>query len=248
MEHEIIHDRELVRRYVQGSLDVAMRESFEDHYVGCEACQESIAWETELHGAMRATAAEDTARAQNVVRAGLFAFLARQSAWRRGLVLAATAALAIVPFAGWQREHAAHQETRARADLPVTHGADGVTQPGINTPLFYLDATRGASDQTTRLPTPTTPTPVILVMELDDTGVFADHRAVLEYDSEVLWRQDGLVANAFGAFVITVPPGYWNAGAYRLRLEGLRDAAPPVVVGDYRFEVAPAMPSSTRGD
>ncbi len=235
MHHTTIQDHELIRRYVQGSLDVAMRERFEDHYVGCVACQDAVAWEGELHAAMFATAAEETARTETALRAGLFAFLVRQTALRRGLVLTATLALALVPLLGWQRERAAHQATLERVNRAPRPAS--VTAPVINTPMFYLTAARGSESAASRIPVPAAGVPMVLVMELDSTG-FTDHRAVLERGDEILWRQAGLTANAFGAFVVTLPPGYLAPGRYRLRLEGLRADAQPLEVGRYIFEIA----------
>jgi len=77
MDHLRIEERNLIDRYVRGSMPVAERAEFEEHFVECAACQEQIEFARSFRQAVRESVAE---------RAG--------SGWRWA-ALAAAACLAV---------------------------------------------------------------------------------------------------------------------------------------------------------
>jgi hypothetical protein len=93
MDHEAIDERSVAESYVLGRLAPAEEASFEEHLLICRQCRERVRWAEELHGSLRAMAAEDQSRAAGL---GLLAWLARRGrAARLGLAAALLVAVAL---------------------------------------------------------------------------------------------------------------------------------------------------------
>ena len=118
MDHREVEARDVVERYLQGKLQTAETEAFEEHLMDCPECFDRVRWESDFQQTLCAAAAEE------VVRTGVWTWLARRRAgWLLSLLLAAG-----VPTALLVREH-------SRPGL----------EPRINTPIVYLDTSRDAT-------------------------------------------------------------------------------------------------------
>ena len=96
MDHTYIEESGLVERYYQGLLPPEEEARFEAHFVTCSECMEQLELARGFQRGLKAAAAEDAVRA--VVRAGLFAWLARRGRLAQwGLALAVLFLAAGVP-------------------------------------------------------------------------------------------------------------------------------------------------------
>jgi hypothetical protein len=87
IDHTEIEESGLVERYHQGLLPPEEEARFEAHFVTCSECMEQLELARGFQRGLKTAAAEDAARA--VVRAGLFAWLARRGRLAQwGLALA----------------------------------------------------------------------------------------------------------------------------------------------------------------
>jgi hypothetical protein len=94
MDHDRIEEEQVAERYVLGRLAPAEEASFEEHLLTCAECRERVAWAGELHGSLRAMAAEDHGSA---ARLGLLAWLVQhRRAARFGLTAVCVALLVLV--------------------------------------------------------------------------------------------------------------------------------------------------------
>ena len=123
MDHDYIADNGLVERYHQGSLPPDEEARFEEHFLGCPECTEQLELARGFQRGLKTMVAEDVAQAaavQAVVRAGLFAWLARRGRLAQwGLALGA---LLVVFGLGalhslWPREEATSLEESLAALL-----------------------------------------------------------------------------------------------------------------------------------
>jgi hypothetical protein len=120
MDHDYIAEGSLVERYHQGSLPPDEEALFEEHFLGCPECTEQVELARGFQRGLKTMVAEDVAQAlavQAVVRAGLFAWLARRGRLAQwGLALAALLVvfgLGALQSLGSLREAARSEETLA---------------------------------------------------------------------------------------------------------------------------------------
>jgi hypothetical protein len=96
MDHLYIEESGLVERYHQGLLPPEEEARFEAHFVTCSECMEQLEMARGFQRGLKTAAAEDAVRA--IVRAGLFAWLARRGRLAQwGLALAVLLLAAGVP-------------------------------------------------------------------------------------------------------------------------------------------------------
>lgn len=111
-------------------------------------------------------------------------------------------------------------------------------EPQINTPIFELNRTRGASvepDHIIRI----SPEPewMVLSMKLGQGQLDYDsYRAtLLGQDKTVVWQSDGLEPNYQDALNVSLNSANISEGNYMVQIEGLAGADSPVRVADYAF-------------
>lgn len=117
MDHDYIETHGLIDLYHRGQLPPEEEVRFEEHFVGCRECQERLEMARSFQRGLK------TVAAQEIVQAGLLAWLAR----RRGIALAALLLVAGLPVlgylagsrepeeAGWRQRYESAQ--RSAADL-----------------------------------------------------------------------------------------------------------------------------------
>ncbi|HEV7503897.1 MAG TPA: zf-HC2 domain-containing protein [Thermoanaerobaculia bacterium] len=125
MDHVYVEEHDLVESYLKDRLSESERAAFEAHYFACETCLEQLETASDFREGMVQVAAEDTARAQ----AGLLAGIALLSRGRRIalggfllLLVALPLGLLVARNRGLERQLA---ETRgARVTVPASVGSE----------------------------------------------------------------------------------------------------------------------------
>jgi hypothetical protein len=125
MDHAYVEEHDLVESYLKDRLSESEREEFEAHYFACATCLERLETASDFREGMLQVAAEDTARAQ----AGLLAGLALLSRGRRIalggfllLLVALPLGLLVARERGLERQLA---EARGpRVAVPVAAGSE----------------------------------------------------------------------------------------------------------------------------
>lgn len=117
MDHPSIEETGIVDRYILGQLPPEEREAFEDHFLDCPKCLESLELTRRMRDGIARVASEEVARTSAVRQLGVMAALARLAGSRRaGLLLTVLLVVALLP-AGILWRRAAHldrnlEETR----------------------------------------------------------------------------------------------------------------------------------------
>lgn len=109
-------------------------------------------------------------------------------------------------------------------------------QPQINTPIFSLGTTRGASDAQ---PIELGPSPERLPILLELPSVDHDtYRVTLLDDRDrTVWKADGLEPTASDTLNIVFPSEFLKPGtSYRFRVEGIEPGGRAVDLGDFPFQ------------
>jgi hypothetical protein len=115
IDHTEIEESGLVERYQQGLLPLEEEARFEAHFVTCSDCMEQLELARGFQRGLKTAAAEDAARA--VVRAGLFAWLARRGRLAQwGLALAVLFLAAGVPSL-WLLGHGQSEQRTAQGRI-----------------------------------------------------------------------------------------------------------------------------------
>jgi hypothetical protein len=125
MDHAYVEEHDLVESYLKDRLSESEREAFEAHYFACATCLERLETASDFREGMLQVAAEDTARAQ----AGLLAGLALLSRGRRIplggfllLLVALPLGLLVARNRGLERQLA--EARSARVAVPAAAGSE----------------------------------------------------------------------------------------------------------------------------
>ena len=230
MDHTIIDNDNLVERYLLGRLTVADRQRFEAHFVDCPRCLEQLEWTEDLHGALRAAAAED---AGTVVTGGILAFLARRGRVARAfLALAALAVPAALALAFLLPRVQDLEQRAARAEQAVIE-AQAHLAPDINVATVLLGAVVRDAGLELEAATLDVSKRQRVILEVDPETAFESYRADLfDGAGERIW-QDRLRPNPWALLEITFPAGFLEAGDYRLELAGLDAGGRAVEQGSF---------------
>jgi Putative zinc-finger len=122
MDHHWIDEQGVAEAYVLGRLAPAEETSFEEHLLTCGDCRERVTWAEELHGSLRAMAAQERVRGGQLgLLAGLAWFARRGHAARLGLAAGVVLALAAALVSGLLFEEARlrRRAPTAAARLPA---------------------------------------------------------------------------------------------------------------------------------
>jgi hypothetical protein len=94
MDHAYVEEHDLIESYLKDRLSEGERDAFEAHYFACETCRERLEMANDFREGMLQVAAEDAARAQ----AGLLAGLALLSRGRRIALVGCLLLLVALPL------------------------------------------------------------------------------------------------------------------------------------------------------
>lgn len=264
LDHSTIDEEALVARYLQGALAADEETRFEEHFLGCAACQAELVAERGLRRGLKRMAVEDLA----TLRVGVLAALARWR-WSR-LALGGLAALALAALpAGllWResrqlRDRAAAAETEAgalrerlaagerlaaesRRDLEAqlaaaTAAAGKLVAPRVDLPVFLLRTFRDPAEAPPVIDLARVGDAVALAV---DVGLAAAprYRAVLRGpDGSSLFERVDLQPNALEVLLLTFPASFLPSGELGLEVDGLRSDGTRFAVGRFRFRVVGA--------
>jgi hypothetical protein len=117
-----------------------------------------------------------------------------------------------------------------------------LSRPQINTPIFVLNAVRGADpsrpEATNDIVLTRRAAWFVLSLELEGEPTYANYRATIRtVDGRTIWRESGLRPNRYEALTISFDSHFFKPGDYLLTLEGLPAGGQPVIVAHYPFRV-----------
>ena len=151
MDHSFIEENNQIDRYVRGTMSVAERTAFEEHFLDCRDCLEQLEIARSLRDSIRIAAADMAASAEPARIASGRGMLRSFFGWR-WLAAAATTCLAVVSLTGISLYR---QLQRTRSELDRTQlayagekerGRTILQSAEQNAPLVYaLNQSRGAS-------------------------------------------------------------------------------------------------------
>ena len=257
MDHAYIDAEDVAGRYLTGTLPADERQRFEEHFVECPRCLDTLEHLDGMQRALRSVAAEDAARTPSTGVA--------RSRWRPILMWPVGIAATIAVISGgaeWVRERrelarvshsaadlsrrydeaqAANRELSARVQqLERLRAQPGVAAPPASMPVFALTTVRGAGGAAppNRVTLSGTAPWIVLALDIDVPDAAARYRAVLkDARGRERWRQDDLVASTPETLGIALPSTLLANEPYTLEIARRRsgsDAWTPA--GRYAFQ------------
>ena len=251
MDHAYIEEHGLIDLYHRGQLPPEEEAGFEEHFMGCAACQERLQMARGFQRGLKTVVAEE------VTKAGLLTWLLR----RRWLAVAALILAAVLPMLGYlagsretaplnteanwrqlfEREQRSAEDLRQRLEeserqrLAQTETTPAPLSPLVNTPVFLLTAVRGEEE---------TPSVKVtdgffsLAVDAGDDSRFESYRVTItDALGKRVFREAGLKPNALEALILTFPAGFFKAGEHRLALEGIKPGGSASELGGYTFRI-----------
>lgn len=247
MLHEQIETENLAERYVTGKLPADESERFEEHFVTCSQCQDSLEAAERLRDALRSVSPEPVAVLQ-----ARPALPDRRGKWPRsawliaaGLVIAAgLSTILAVRLARMGQE----LEQAKSASLAWQHRYDtalsavrppAASQPVVG-PTFFLSIGRGDEAEAgpgTRVDVPSNARWVIFALDREFESGYQSLRASIKAASgNKVWEQSGLPADSRSPLSIAVPSELLGSDRYILTVEGLSSDGRYQAEGVYRFQ------------
>jgi Putative zinc-finger len=245
MDHSFIEEHNHIFRYVRGTMSVAERSAFEEHFLDCPDCLEQLEVARSMREAIRLAAAELAPSTAAAGGASGISWLQRRFGWR-WMPLSATACLAAALLTGGLLYL---QLERTRSELGRTQLAYAreldmsrklLQGPGRNSPLFYtLSQSRGAGLPVRVLQIPRSPRWVMFSIEFD-ASQFQTYRATLRNQAaQAVWQNDNLQPSSDDSIAIPVLSTYLTPGAYTLTLEGLADSGQHLPISTFSIQLEP---------
>ena len=230
MDHSFIEEHNHIDRYVRGTMPVAERTAFEEHFLDCPDCLEQLEAARSLREAIRIAAAEMGPSAQPARDTSGSTWLRGIFGWRwmpAAVTCCFAAALLTGTFLYRQLEQTRGELGRTQlAYARELESSRAVLQGSErNAPLLYaLNQNRGASSPAMVLEVPPSPRWVMFSIEFD-ASQFQTYRATLRNRAaQTVWQTDNLQPSSPDSIAIPVFSTHLTPGSYSLTLEG-RDAA-----------------------
>jgi hypothetical protein len=247
MVHEEIEAQNLAERYVMGKLSADELDRFEEHFVDCPRCQDSLEAAERLRAALRSVPPEPAP----VLPAGP-ALPVRRVGWPRtawliaaGFVIAAgVSAILAVRLArmGQDLEKVRIASLDWRHRYEAASGAlrpPAANQPVVG-PTFYLSTTRGGEPDAasgTRVDVPGNAGWVILALDREfEPGTQSLRASLKDFSGKEVWQQSGLPAGSRRPLSIVVPSELLAGGRYILTIEALSSDGRYQAEGVYQFQ------------
>ena len=241
MNHDDIAEQNIAERYLMGKLSPVESARFEEHFVDCPVCLDSLEATERFRAALKPLTAELAAPATVIawprsawlaaaaalmLAAGVsLFFVIRDGALRRNLEQTRIASLA------WKQRYERERAASAAAPAGPLVGS-----------TFFLSITRGGDSGTSEpanlVTVPSDPHWVILALEGNLEPGFLSLRATLQ-DSvgKSMWQQRGLRTAPHEALSVILPSAILRPGNYTLTLEGLPADGRYQAAGRYHFRV-----------
>jgi hypothetical protein len=242
MLHSQIDNEEIIERYIRNQLAPEQRQAFEEHFLACEECFESLQTTERFIAGVRDASARGLLHDQ----AGR-ASTTHSGAWFRwAFVASACAALTLAALAGWMylfqipalkqelTESAAALQSERESRAELEHKSISVEQPEANIPLVMLQASRAANDEPADVLVPPEAKHVVLWIEIG-TSRYHDFRLeVFSQDARLVTSVDHLEMGPYGALAASIPADKLPAGDFRIKLSAKN---PPLLAGEYRLRI-----------
>jgi hypothetical protein len=98
MDHTYVEENQIADRYVMGTLPAEEAERFENHYLSCPECLDSLELTESVERGFKRMAGQDAAQVATVQQLAVVAWLARLGRQRQlGVLLSALVVLAVIP-------------------------------------------------------------------------------------------------------------------------------------------------------
>lgn len=226
MDHSFVEENNQIDRYVRGTMSVAERTAFEEHFLDCPECLEQLETARALRESIRIAAA-DLAVSREAAPGTSGRGLLRTFFGSRWLAAAATACLAVVSLTGVSL-YRQLQRTRSeldRAQLAYAReqerGRTMLQSTEQNAPLVYaLNQSRGAGSTPTTVEIPGSPRWLVFSIGAD-ASQFQTYRAILRNQAgQAIWQKDNLQPSSPDTIAIPVLSTALTRGNYNLSLEG----------------------------
>ncbi len=230
MDHTYLEENQIAERYLMGQLSAAETVRFEEHYLTCEECVDRLEQARRFRRALRAVAAEEAAPS---ARLGILAAFVRLRRSARAALVAALLALVVVPGVMLFRIDA----ERVRLG-DALHQA---LQPQANTSKLRLSPERSEVEEEAppvQLTLSSDPQWIVLLLNLEGREAGGPYRAVLVGPGgQPVWQSARLEMEASGEVAISFHSSFFEAGDYRLLLEGISPVGEPVSAARLVFRV-----------
>jgi len=243
MDHSFIEENNQIDRYVRGTMSVAERTAFEEHFLDCRDCLEQLEIARSLRDSIRIAAADMAASAEPARIASGRGMLRSFFGWR-WLAAAATTCLAVVSLTGISLYR---QLQRTRSELDRTQlayagekerGRTILQSAEQNAPLVYaLNQSRGASAPPKTIEIPRSPRWVVFSIGVD-ASQFQTYRATLRNQAgQPIWQKDDVQPSSPDTIAIPVLSTLLTPGNYNLSLEGWAASGRNVPVSTFSMQV-----------
>ncbi len=215
MDCRHVAEHQVADRYVLNQLTSEEAESFEDHYLSCDACLDEMERAEVMARGFKRVGAEEVATA-GALAAGI-AWWRRQQVWMSAAAAAGVVALAVPLWLSLDRSGAA--DFRA------------------NAPVVYLQPERSAEAAPSRqLRLPSQDGEIVLVLELDPP-FYPSYRAVVERAGQPVATIEGLELGERNSLTLSLGTHLLTSGDHQLRLEAATPDERRVTVGRFAFRV-----------
>lgn len=228
MTHQEIDAGNYVDSYLRGELDEKTRAAFEEHYFECEQCLAALQEAERLRDAVAVGVSRGWFREPGRVVRWAWLSVAAVMLLSAGLVWAV---LYRIPQLQSALADARRQPSPAATVASVEAPASPAVAPELNLPWLALRAERAAGDAPTVM-LPRAREKFVLTLDAP-IGANAASFQFSPADGGAAFTVPGLVANASGAFVVSLPTARFPTGAYRLRVTDPAGRA----LGEFLFRV-----------
>jgi len=216
MDHLRIEERNLIDRYVRGTMPAAERVEFEDHFVDCAECQEQIEIAKSLRQAVRESVTEQVREPR------------RRFGWR-WVAVAASAGLLMAVAAGTAF---LLQRDRARSDLASVRLS--LERAPV---VFGLSLSRDAAEPRD-ISIPSEPRWMVFLAEIDATRYSRYRAVVISSRGDEIWKQDGIQPNSPDSISVAIPSGALHPGTYTLTVSGAQPDGAFIPVARFPLRLA----------
>ena len=238
LSHAEIEAERLVDRYLLEQLDPAEKERFEHHLLDCSRCLDDLETTEQMLDGLRTATAEDAARVATGL--GLLAGLARLGRIRQLVLLAALAAVFLLPLAVLLSRLASTgaELGEARMQLAKQRAPRAATVLALD--LLRNDSSFGKDAPARQLRLGDPPEQIILDLALERSAAAESthYRVVLRRaDGKELWRVTDLVPSAHGDLTLSLDGTMLTAGDYAVEVAAQAATGATVEVGRFAFRV-----------
>ena len=240
MLHSKIKNEDIVERYARNQLAPEERQTFEEHFFGCDECFAELQSVEALVEGVRDASARGLLNDQRVSAT-------LPSIWTWAFASVMCAALVLCGIIGWKysrdtvelRTQLARATDQLRAERSERSGVEmksnAVESAEANVPVTMLQASRTGEAPSAIVLQPGA-RHLVLWIELGPSRYHDFRVDVFSSDSHVIDSLDHLALNRYGAVTASLPTDQLPSGDFRITLTG-QDPPPAALAGEYYLRV-----------